>query len=80
MDREGVEVALRLRTRRDSPGALVLLADGRYAVTGDSLLALGPRRQLADWAARRGTGARSGAARSWWQEIAGVLNAPAGED
>ncbi len=76
----GVEVALRLRTRRDSPGALVLLADGRYAVTGDSLLALGPRRQLADWAARRGTGARSGAARSWWQEIAGVLNAPAGED
>ena len=37
-------------------------------------------RQLADWAARRGTGARSGAARSWWQEIAGVLNAPAGED
>jgi cell volume regulation protein A len=72
----GVEVALRLRTRRDSPGALVLLADGRYAVTGDSLLAVGPRRGLADWAARRVGGAQGGAAKSWWQEVAGVLNAP----
>ena len=72
----GVEIAQRLRTRRDSPGALVLLADGRYGVTGDGLVAVGPRRRIADWAASRIPGA-TGAARAWWQEVAGVLNAPA---
>jgi cell volume regulation protein A len=75
----GVEVVQRLRTRRDSPGALMTLADGRYAVTGDSLLAVGGRNQLADWAARRVRQAEGGAARAWWQEVAGVLNAPAAE-
>jgi cell volume regulation protein A len=72
----GVEIAQRLRTRRDGPGALLVLADGRYAVTGDSLVAAGGRGQLADWAARRVAQAEGGAARSWWQEVAGVLNAP----
>ncbi|MGH2956439.1 MAG: potassium/proton antiporter [Solirubrobacterales bacterium] len=71
----GVEVAQRLRTRRDAPGALVLLADGRYAVTGE-LLALGGRRRLADWAIDRVRRASGGAERAWWQEVAGVLNAP----
>ena len=75
----GVEVVQRLRTRRDSPGALMTLADGRYAVTGDALVALGGRNQVADWAARRVRQASSGAARAWWQEVAGVLNAPAAE-
>jgi cell volume regulation protein A len=75
----GVDVVQRLRTRRDSPGALMALADGRYAVTGDSLVALGGRNQLADWASRRVRQAGSGAARSWWQEVAGVLNAPAAQ-
>ena len=73
----GVEIVERLRTRRDNPGALVLLADGRYAVTGDSLIAVGGRGQVADWASRRFTSAEGGAARAWWQEVAGVLNAPA---
>jgi len=73
----GVEVATRLRTRRDSPGALMTLADGRYAVTGDDLVAVGGRHHLASWAARRVTQAEAGAARAWWQEVAGVLNAPA---
>ncbi len=73
----GVEIASRLRTRRDSPGALVVLADGRYAVTGDSLVAVGPRRQIADWAGSRVVKA-NGAAKAWWQEVAGVLNAPSG--
>ena len=73
----GVEVAQRLRTRRDSPGALMTLADGRYAVTGDSLVATGGRNQLAAWSGRRISRAEGGAARSWWQEVAGVLNAPA---
>ncbi len=36
----------RLRTRRDEPGALVLLADGRLAVTGDGVVATGGQRQL----------------------------------
>jgi cell volume regulation protein A len=73
----GVAVAQRLRTRRDRPGALVTLADGRYACTGDGLVAAGPRRQLAGWAARRVQLAEGGAAQAWWQEVAGVLNAPA---
>ncbi len=73
----GVEIAGRLRTRRDSPGALVVLADGRYAVTGDSLVAVGGRGQVAAWAARRFAAAEDGGARAWWQEVAGVLNAPA---
>ncbi|MGH2923517.1 MAG: potassium/proton antiporter [Solirubrobacterales bacterium] len=75
----GVEVTQRLRTRRDSPGALMALADGRYAVTGDSLVGVGGRIQLAEWAARRVRRAQSGAARAWWQEVAGVLNAPAAD-
>ncbi len=73
----GIEVAQRLRTRRDSPGALMLLADGRYAVTGDSLVAVGGRRQVANWSSRRFSAAEGGGAKAWWQEVAGVLNAPA---
>jgi cell volume regulation protein A len=74
----GVEIAQRLRTRRDTPGALLVLADGRYAVTGEDVVAVGPRRGIADWAARRVARAEGGGARAWWQEVAGVLNAPAG--
>ncbi|MCE3265342.1 MAG: potassium/proton antiporter [Solirubrobacterales bacterium] len=73
----GVAVTQRLRTRRDSPGTLMLLEDGRYAVTGESLVAVGGRGQVAAWAARRYAAAEGGGARAWWQEIAGVLNAPA---
>jgi cell volume regulation protein A len=75
----GIDVVQRLRTRRDSAGALLVLADGRYAVTGDGLVAFGGRNQLAEWSARRVARAQGGAARAWWQEVAGVLNAPAGE-
>ena len=42
----------RLRSRRDVPGSLVLLEDGRYAVTGPTL-ALGSRQALGDWVRRR---------------------------
>ena len=69
-----VAVARRVRTRREAAGALVALADGRYAVTGE-LLAVGGRRQLAEWSARRG--ARDGISaqeRAWWQEVTGVLS------
>ncbi|MDP9228800.1 MAG: potassium/proton antiporter [Actinomycetota bacterium] len=74
----GIEVAQRLRTRRDSPGSLVTLADGRYGVTGDSVVAIGGRMQVAHWAARRAAAAERSDVKAWWQEIAGVLNAPAG--
>ena len=72
-----IPVASRLRTRGDHAGALVGLADGRYAVTGDELVAVGGRRQLADWCARRAS--RTGLApadSAWWQELAGALAAP----
>jgi cell volume regulation protein A len=75
---EGVAVTQHLRTRRDGSGALVTLADGRYAATGADLLAVGPRRRLAEWCGRRvslpGT---PSAERAWWQELAGALSAPA---
>lgn len=74
---DGIPVASRLRTRGDDIGALVGLADGRYAVTSDELVAVGGRRQLADWCARRAS--RSGLApadSAWWQELAGALSAP----
>jgi cell volume regulation protein A len=75
---ESVAVAGRLRSRRDSPGALVALADGRYAVTGSELVAVGPRRQLAQWTARRAARpGTSGEEQAWWQEVTGALGAPA---
>jgi len=75
---EGAGVIARLRLRRDGSGSLVLLADGRYAVTSSELLAVGGRRALAEWASRRIN--RPGVSRqevAWWQEVAGALAAPA---
>jgi potassium/hydrogen antiporter len=74
---DGIAVRARLRTRRDEPGALVALADGRFAVTGARHVALGGRRAMAEWCARRAR--RPGIAeteRSWWQEAAGALVVP----
>jgi potassium/hydrogen antiporter len=75
---EGAGVLARLRLRRDGSGSLVLLADGRYAITSSELLAVGGRRALADWASRRIN--RPGISRqevAWWQEVVGALTAPA---
>lgn len=71
---EGVEVLRRLRTRRDEPGALVLLADGRLAVTGDGVVATGGQRQLFRYCRERIRRAETGPARAWWQEVAGVVS------
>jgi cell volume regulation protein A len=68
----GRAVVDRLRTRRDLPGALVLLDDGYFAVTGPTL-ALGRERLLSDWVRRRARVARSDAERAWWEEVLGAL-------
>ena len=68
----GRAVVDRLRTRRDVPGALVLLDDGYLAVTGPAL-ALGRERLLSDWVRRKARGAPSEAERAWWEEVLGAL-------
>ena len=68
----GIEVLEHMRTRRDTRGALVLLADGRYAVSGP-LLAVGGPAQLQRYARRRLGEERDEAARAWWQEVIGAL-------
>lgn len=74
---EGARVAARLRVRRETPSALVGLTDGRYALTGLELIAVGSRKQLAEWVSRRAGRAGLGPAeRAWWEEVAGALNAP----
>jgi potassium/hydrogen antiporter len=68
----GVPVAEQIRTRRDVRGALVMLVDGRFAVTGP-LLAVGGPLQLQRYARRRLTAEKDAAARAWWQEVIGAL-------
>jgi cell volume regulation protein A len=59
---------------RGSAGALIALADGRYAVTGPEVVAIGGRRALAGWCERRAARPSvDSAERSWWQEVTGAL-------
>jgi potassium/hydrogen antiporter len=74
---DGVAVVSRVRTRRDRPGGLVALADGRFAVTADDVLAIGGRRMLARWCAERIDSAGDPEVRAWWQEVVGALSSPA---
>jgi len=69
---DGVEVLERLRTRRDQPGSLVSLVDGRFAFLGP-IVAVGPPRALQDAARRRLLRAADDAERSWWREVIGAL-------
>jgi cell volume regulation protein A len=71
-DVDGVEVHMHLRTRRDRRGALVVLGDGRFAVTGPTL-AVGSPRQLQAYARRCLTRESDDTARAWWQEVIGAL-------
>jgi cell volume regulation protein A len=76
---DGIPVLAVLRSRRDGVGSMAALADGRYAVTGEDVIAVGGRRALADWCERRA--ARPGvdqAERAWWQEVTGALIARGG--
>jgi CPA2 family monovalent cation:H+ antiporter-2 len=64
-------VAARLRVRRDRPGALVALEDGRYALTAPLLVA-GSRDDLTAYARRR-AGRADPDDRAWWQAVVGAL-------
>ncbi len=73
-----VDVARILRTRSDRAAAVVVLQDGRFAVTDPDLIALGGRRSVARWCVDRAERMEiSPQERSWLQEAVGVLNAPA---
>jgi potassium/hydrogen antiporter len=72
---DGIQVAAVVRSRRDRASALVALADGRYAVTTSSIVAVGGRQALARWCERRAerVGRDEPSERAWWQEIIGAL-------
>jgi potassium/hydrogen antiporter len=69
----GEDVVDLLRIRRDHPGALVLLRDGRYAITSP-FLAVGGREDLMGWARRR-VRRDDEAERAWLQTVIGALAA-----
>jgi cell volume regulation protein A len=64
-------VVARLRVRRDRPGALVALEDGRYAITGPLVIA-GSREDVTTYARRRAHGVDSDE-RAWLQSVVGAL-------
>jgi cell volume regulation protein A len=72
----GTPVIAVLRSRRDTPSALVALADGRYAVTTERVVAVGGRQALARWCERRAGRSTAPAEQAWWQEVAGALVVP----
>jgi cell volume regulation protein A len=74
----GIEVARILRKSSTRSAAVSVLRDGRFAVTGPELVAVGGRRALARWCVERAERTEiSPQERAWWQEAVGVLNAPA---
>jgi potassium/hydrogen antiporter len=67
----GRRVVEHIRTRRDMPGAMVVLDDGRLAVTGPILM-MGPPGQMQAQARRRMLRATDDAEVAWWQEVIGA--------
>ena len=71
---DGIPIAQVLRDRSERGAYLVALADGRYAVLGGGLVAIGGRRALAGWCERRSERPEvDSAERAWWQEVTGAL-------
>jgi cell volume regulation protein A len=71
----GTDVVAHLRVRRDVPGCLVALEDGRYAMVGP-LVAVGSRQLLSTWATRRLRRLPSDdSERAWLQNVVGALAA-----
>ena len=73
----GVAVGEHLRTRRDQAGALVALADGRFAATG-LVVAVGSPQQVQAYCRRRLERARDQTEQAWWQEVVGALASEGG--
>jgi cell volume regulation protein A len=69
----GQAVIAQLRMRRDVPGGLWVLADGRYGLSGP-VGALGGRGELSAWALRRMRKVESDE-RAWLQTVVGALAA-----
>jgi potassium/hydrogen antiporter len=67
-----VPVIEQIRTRRDEPGAVVVLEDGRFAFTGP-ITAVGPPRDLRRAAERRLRMAPSDTEQAWWREVIGAI-------
>ena len=67
----GFDVVEQLRIRRDHPGGLWVLADGRYAITGP-VAAVGGSRAISEWARRRIPRAEPDE-RAWLQTVIGAL-------
>jgi cell volume regulation protein A len=70
---EGALVVDILRTRSDQDGALVLLENGRHAVTGASL-ATGSAGLVRRYAAGRLAVASGRAEQGWWREVVAALS------
>jgi cell volume regulation protein A len=68
----GRAVVEQLRSRHDRPGSVVVLEDGRYAVTG-SLLIVGSALQVRRQARKCLQGTDDDTERAWWQEVIGAL-------
>jgi cell volume regulation protein A len=69
----GEPAVAQLRIRRDTPGALVALADGRYAVTGP-IVVVGSRGDITRFAQRRmRTLAAASPERAWLQNVIGAM-------
>jgi cell volume regulation protein A len=68
----GKVVIEHLRSRHDQPGSIVVLEDGRYAVTG-SLLIVGSAMQVRRQARKCLRQTDDETHRAWWQEVIGAL-------
>jgi cell volume regulation protein A len=73
----GLDVVDHLRLRRDAPGSLVVLEDGRYAICG-AVVIVGARRQVLGWIERRmrDAGAEE---RAWLRTVLGAVATDAQE-
>lgn len=73
----GLPVVDHLRLRRDAPGCLAVLEDGRYAVCG-AVVAIGARGQVTEWVQRRIRGAGE-EERAWLRTVLGAVAGDAAE-
>ena len=74
---QGIDVVEHLRLRRDQPGCLVVLADGRYAICGETV-AIGARRQVMHWLESRQRRADA-EERAWIRTVIGAVATDASE-